>query len=146
MDPTTNPQPKHQPILIGVAAALGALVVAGVAWTLVGLYIARTLAVGLILLPLVSGCGSGLLMRLGGGGLGRRVGYIAVGVTLAGCVIGDFFWFALVPSQKPIGQLLTTNIVDTLNVIFNLQKAVMYFFACYLAYALSNPPRVIVSD
>jgi hypothetical protein len=139
MDTTTEHRSQGAAILMGVAAALGAMVVAFGAWAVIGLYVARTLSLGLILLPLVSGCGSGFLLRLGGKGFGQRVGMIAVIVTITGCVIGDFAWLACVPNQKPVSELLGTGLVTTLNVVFNLQKAVMYAVAGYLSYAIASP-------
>lgn len=140
MNTPANTQPR-QPIPIGVATAIGAMVIAGGAWTLIGLYIARTLALGLILLPLASGCGAGFVMRLGGTGLSRRARLVAVAVTLLGCVVGDFFWLALVPNQSPIPVLLGAELVQTMNVVLNLQKAVLYAVACYLAYSIVGPPK-----
>lgn len=146
MDNPTQHDEQPGKMLIGVVAVAGAIISACAAWAVIGLFVARTLALGLILLPLVSGCGAGLLVRIGREGLGRRVGIIAAIATLIGCVIGDFIWLALVPNQSTVLELLTTQLVDTLNVLFNLQKAVMYFFACYLAYAISIPQKPYVSE
>jgi len=146
MDNPTQRGEKPGSILIGSVAVIGAMIVACAAWAVIGLFVARTLALGIILLPLISGCAAGLLLRIGGRGLGRRVGIIAVIATLVGCVIGDFIWLALVPNQSSIEELLTTQLVDTLNVLFNLQKAVMYAVAGYLAYAISNPLGTSISD
>lgn len=146
MDTPGRQDSQTDTLLIGIVSVLCAVTASAGAWAVIGLFVARTLALGLILLPLLSGCGAGLLIRIGRGGMGRSAGLIAILATLLGCVIGDFLWWAYVPNQDTIVELLTTRLVDTLNVLFNLQKAVMYFFACYLAYAISIPQKPYVSE
>jgi len=84
-------------------------------------------------------------MRLGRKGLGRRVGLTAVLATLLGCIVGDLIWVSLF-TQKPFGLLLGSELVATMNTLFNLQKAVMYAVAGYLAYAIATPAGAGVSD
>lgn len=132
-------------IPIGVAVMLGACGLACAAWALLGNYVASTVRSGLILLPIVSGCAAGLLMRLGRGAWGKRTGWIAIVVTLLGCVIGDLLWIAMF-NHKPIGQLLGPELVATLNTVFDPVKIVWYAVAGYLAFAISNPPHACVSD
>jgi len=145
MDTPTETSVNGTAILTGVAAALGAAAVAAVAWALIGYYIAATLSLGLILLPLGSGCGAGAVMRIGGGGFQRHVRWVAAIITLAGCVIGDFAWVAWV-THKPLSLLLGSELVPTMNTLFNIQKAVLYAVACYLAYSIAAPPRGFVPD
>lgn len=132
-------------ILIGIAASLGAMVVACTVWALLGYYVASTLRFGLILLPIASGCSAGIVMRIGGRCFGQRTGWVAVAVTLIGCLVGDLFWIAMF-NHKPFSQLLGAELVATMNTVFDPIKMLWYAVACYLAYAISNPPRVFVPD
>jgi hypothetical protein len=132
-------------VLIGVTAALGASAVAGASWAVIGYYVATTLSLGLILLPLSSGCGAGVLMRMGGGGFQRHVKWITVVATLVGCIVGDFGWIVWA-TQKPVGLLLGGELVMTMNTLFNLQKAVLYAVACYIAFSIAGPSRGFVSE
>lgn len=122
-----------------VVLTLCALIVACASWAVIGYFIASTLSLGLILLPVGSGCGAGVLMLKASRFTENRLGLVAVAVTLLGCIIGDFIWIMLA-TQKPVGLLLGAEIVATLNTLFHLQKAIMYAIACYLAFTLTNLP------
>lgn len=138
MNAPAQPRPSL-PIPIGIAAALGALAIAGGAWAVIGFYVASTLSLGLILLPLCSGCGAGFLMKAGGG-FQQHLRWIAAAVTFLGCLLGDFVWI-MWATQKPVGLLLGNELVPTLNTLLNLQKAVLYIVACYLAYTIASLRR-----
>ena len=149
MDTPTDSGANNTTILIGftaaLAAALAAALVAGASWAVIGFYIATILFLGYILLPIVSGCGAGILMRMGGGGFQRYTKWIAVTATLVGCITGDFVWI-MWATQKPVSLLLGNELVPTLNTLLNLQKAALYFIACYLAYSIARTPRGFASQ
>ncbi len=145
MDTPTDSGANNTAILIGIATALAAAAVAGASWAVIGFYIATILSLGYILLPLGSGCGAGILMRVGGGGLQRYTKWIVVIATLIGCIAGDFVWI-MWATQKPVSLLLGNELVPTLNTLLNLQKAVLYIVACYLAYSIAGTSRGFVSQ
>ena len=134
-------------ILIGVAIALSALVAAGATWATLGYWLAWKLqmSLGMILPPFVAGCIGGLIMRFSRKGFQHRTGWVAVAAVLIGCAIGDLIWIKLA-SGKPLNVLLGTELKNTIDTMTNLSKLMMFAVACYLAYAISNPPKVFTPD
>ena len=148
MDNPTQHDAQPGMMLIGVVAVLGAMTVAGVSWAMLGYWLAwkLQLSLGMILPPLVAGGVGGVVIRFGAQGvLGRRTAWIAVAAVLLGCIVGDLVWIMLA-QQKPLSVLLGAELRLTINSMTNLPKLVMFFFACYLAYAISVPPRPYVSE
>ena len=148
MDNPTQRDAQPGMMLIGVVAVLGAMTVAGVSWAMLGYWLAwkLQLSLGMILPPLVAGGVGGVVSRFGAQGvLGRRTAWIAVAAVLLGCIVGDLVWIMLA-QQKPLSVLLGAELRLTINSMTNLPKLVMFFFACYLAYAISVPPRPYVSE
>ena len=140
METPNQPGNKNQTLVVAAVAIAVSAVIAAVAWALIGYYIASTLSLGLILLPLASGAGAGFVARFGRQALAQRIGVASILATLFGCVVGDLVWISLF-TQKPIAHLLGPELVPTLNTLFNLQKAVMYAVAAYLAYAITLPGK-----
>lgn len=143
-----NPtQRGKQSTLIGIAAALCALVLAGATWALLGYWLAwkLQLSLGMILPPFVAGCAGGLMMSFGRKNFLNKTGGVAIVSVLIGCIAGDLVWIMLA-QQKPLSVLLGPELTQTVNTMTGLSKLIMYAVACYLAYAISSPPRVFVSD
>jgi hypothetical protein len=132
-------------MLIGVAAALGAMAVAGAAWAGYCYYIMGRIPYGLIFLPVFAGGGSGLILKLGRKYLAKRIGLIAIAGTIAGCISGDFAWI-MMSTTKPLSVLLGTELGMTLRTLFWYDKLLFYGITSYIAYAISNPSRGVVSD
>ncbi|MEZ6192681.1 MAG: hypothetical protein R3C45_15510 [Phycisphaerales bacterium] len=148
MDNPSQSEAQQGAVLIGAVAVLGAMAAAGVSWAMLGYWLAwkLQLSLGMILPPLVAGGVGGVIIRFGAqGALGRRTTWIAVAAVLMGCIVGDLVWIMLA-QQKPLSVLLGPELRLTINAMTNLPKLVMYFFACYLAYAISVPPRPYVSE
>jgi hypothetical protein len=145
MQTPTESGASGTPLLIASVATLAAAAIAGTAWALIGYYIATALALGLILLPIGSGCGAGLLMRIAGHGFQPHAKWVALTATLLGCIAGDFLWI-MWATNKPVNLLLGNELVPTLNTLLNLQKAVLYAVACYLAFSIASPTRAFTSE
>lgn len=148
MDNPTKRDAQPGAVLIGSVAVAGAMIAAGASWAMLGYWLAwkLQLSLGMILPPLVAGGVGGVIIRFGGQGvLGRRTAWIAVTAVLLGCIVGDLVWIMLA-QQKPLSVLLGTELRLTVNTMTSLPKLVMYFFACYLAYAISVPPKPYVSE
>jgi hypothetical protein len=148
MDNPSQSEAQPGAVLIGAVAVAGAMAAAGASWAMLGFWLAwkLQLSLGMILPPLVAGGVGGTIIRFGAQGvLGRRTAWIAVAAVLLGCVVGDLVWIMLA-QQKPLSVLLGAELRATVNAMTNLPKLVMYFFACYLAYAISVPPRPYVSE
>jgi len=140
---THAPNPNKSagmPVAIGLS--LGAFVVAGASWALLGYLIAwkLQLSLGMILPPFAAGCLGGLIMRLNRPCLREKTGWVAAIVVLVGTIVGDILWIMLA-QQKSLSVLFGSELTATLNTLTNLFKLIMYAVASYLAFAIANPPR-----
>ena len=142
----SNPNPAGA-LPLSIAAAVVALVVACLFWSMLGYLVAwkMQLSLGVILPPLAAGCLGGLVMRCSRSGFGPKTGWIAAVVVLIGCVIGDVVWIMLA-QQKSLGVLFGAELTATINTLTNLLKLIMFAVASYLAFVIANPPRGVVAD
>jgi len=134
--------------VIGLVAVTGGVLGAGVSWAALGYTLAWKLhlSLGMILPPLVAGCVAGLIFRFGAKGIfNQHAGWIAVVTTFVGCTLGDLVWIKLA-SGKTLSVLLGPELIATLNTLFDFMKALMYAAACYLAYAITVPPKPYVGE
>ncbi len=145
MDNPTRRGKQSTPIPIGIAAALVVVSIACASWAVYCYYLMARIPYGLVFLPLFVGGGSGLILRLWRKRLAQRIGLIAIAGTITGCILGDFVWI-LMSTTKPLSVLLGAELGMTLRTLFWYDKLLFYGITSYLAYAISSPPRVFVSD
>ncbi len=135
-------KPNSASLPLAIAAGLVALVAAAGVWAMLGYVFAWKLgmSLGMILPPLGAGGIGGLIMRFGGRGFGRRIGWISLLFVLIGCVIGDVAWIMLA-QNKPLSVLFGSELTATINALLDLFKLFMYAIACYLTYAITSTQR-----
>lgn len=126
---------------VGAFAAVATIFIVAALWALIGFHIAGKLALGTIMLPIATGLAGGGMMKVFGRGLQPATQWVAVAVTVIGCIIGDVVWISWF-TGKPYGQLFSEEeFTRTLNTFLNLQKVVFYLVASWIAFSLSRPRR-----
>ncbi len=132
-------------LLIGIALAIGATAWACLSWSMYCRYIMGYIPFGLVLLPVITGVGAGFIMRPGNRYLRNHLGKITIAITIIGCILGDFLWI-VISNSKPISVLLGTELDRTLRTLFAIDKLFFYAITAYLAFAIANPSRGVVTD